>query len=185
MKRNLIILAAGAATLLLGACGVSTQPMVSNASTDSTTTTSWAPTSTTAGASQESSYEQFDNRAECMAASWTTFSRCDSEFPVATSSGGYDSSYGYGSSSGSASSPSYGSSLDSTDYGDAGCRLLNDLGSTGDYQTDQMSRAIRDNYCSSSGMRSNPDYCGALRDMPASGDPETDRLSRSVLNNFC
>lgn len=73
----------------------------------------------------------------------------------------------------------------STDYGDSSCRLLNDLGSTGDYQTDQMSRAIRDNYCTSSGMRSNPDYCGALRDMPASGDPETDRLSRSVLNNFC
>jgi hypothetical protein len=101
---------------------------------------------------------------------------------TAAASSGYSPATGYDSSS---SIPGYSSSSDIDDYGDAGCRTLNDLGATGDYETDQMSRAIRNNYCTSTGMRSNPDTCGALRDMPLSGDPETDRLRSSVLNNYC
>lgn len=136
-KRAIAVLAAGAATLLFGACGNVVQPTVSQPAVDdgSTTVSTYSPTTT--------------------------------------------STYRSSASSG------YGTSSSVSDYGDASCRMLNDLGSTGDAQTDRMTSAVRNNYCTSSGMSSNPDSCGALREMGPTGDPETDRLTRTVLNNAC
>lgn len=75
-----------------------------------------------------------------MQASWTTFSECNSRFPTSsgyTPSTTYDSSY---------STPTLGSSSDIDDYGDASCRMLNELGSTGD-ETDRLTASVLDDYC--------------------------------------